>query len=249
MFYTTKGLVLRETEYKDNDKILSVLTEALGLVTVKARGVKRKNSALRGGCQLLTYSEFTLYERNGYYTVNEAEPLAMFSKIRTDIELLSLGSYFAQVLETVSTEGQGGGALLSLGLNSLYALSELKKPQAMVKAVFELRLMCISGLGPMLDGCSSCGAPDANYFLLQEGVLCCDVCRSAGVSGEGRMLSPGVLAAMRHISGCPKQKLFSFALSEEALKALGEVTEAFLLVQLGQGVSSLNFYKRLFTTM
>lgn len=249
MFYTTKGLVLRETEYKENDKLLSVLTQELGLVTVKARGVKRKNSPLKSGCQLLTYSEFTLYERNGYYTVNEAEPIAMFLGIRTDIELLSLGAYFAQVLETVSPEGQGSGEILALGLNSLYALSELKKPQVLVKAVFELRLMCLSGFGPMLDGCAGCGEPAADYFLFQEGVLRCDVCKRAGSSGEGRRLGHGVLAAMRHIADCPKQQLFSFTLPEDALKALGEVTETFLLAQLGQGFSSLNFYKRLFTTI
>lgn len=249
MFYITKGLVLREAEYKDNDKILSVLTEELGLVTVKARGVKRKNSRLKSGCQLLTYSEFTIFEKNGYYTVNEAEPLSMFMGIRTDIELLSLGAYFAQLLETVSTEGQGSGEVLSLGLNSLYALSELKKPQVMVKAVFELRLMCLSGLGPMLDGCASCGDPGAGYFLLQEGVLRCDVCKCAGSMGEGRRLSAGVLAAMRHITACEKQRLFSFSLPEEDFRCLGEVTEAFLLAQLGQGFSALNFYKRLFTTI
>ncbi len=249
MFYTTKGLVLRETEYKDNDKLLSVLTEELGLVTVKARGVKRKNSPLKSGCQLLAYSEFTLYERNGYYTVNEAEPVNMFIGIRTDIELLSLGSYFAQLLETISTEGQGNGEILSLGLNSLYALAELKKPQMLVKAVFELRLMCLSGLGPMLDGCAGCGDMQANYFLLQEGVLRCDVCKRALGAGEGRALSPGVLTAMRHIAACHKQRLFSFTLPEDSLKCLGEVTEAFLLSQLGQGFSSLNFYKRLFTTI
>ena len=41
MFQTTKGLVLRETEYKDHDKILTILTEDAGLVTVRAWGVKR----------------------------------------------------------------------------------------------------------------------------------------------------------------------------------------------------------------
>lgn len=249
MFYTTKGLVLRETEYKDNDKLLSVLTEELGLITAKARGVKRKNSKIKSGCQLLTHSEFTLFEKNGYYTVNEAEPLHMFMGLRSDLELLSLGAYFAQLLETVSPEGQPGGELLSLGLNSLYALSELKKPQALVKAAFELRLLCLSGLGPMLEGCAGCGEPSARYFLLQEGVLRCDVCRRAGGDGEGRTLPDGVLAAMQHICACEKQRLFSFTLPKEPLKCLGEVTEAFLLTQLGQGFSSLNFYKRLFTTI
>lgn len=248
MFYVTKGLVLREMQYKDNDKLLAVLTEELGLVTLKARGVKRKNSPLKSGCQLLTYSEFTIYERNGYYTVNEAEPVAMFMGLRTDIELLSLGAYFAQLLETVSPEGEGGQELLSLGLNSLYALDTLHKQQALVKAVFELRLMCLSGFAPMLDGCSCCGDPRAMRFLLQEGVLICDVCRKANGGGEQKTLSPGVLTAMRHIAACDKQRLFSFTLPEDSLKRLGEVTEGFLLSQLGQGFSSLNFYKRLFTT-
>ena len=31
MFYTTKGLILRETQYKDNDKLLDVLTGDMGL--------------------------------------------------------------------------------------------------------------------------------------------------------------------------------------------------------------------------
>lgn len=248
MFYTTKGLVLRETQYKDNDKLLHVLSEELGLVTFKARGVKRKNSPLKSGCQLMTYAEFTVYERGGFYTVNEAEPLAMFLSIRQDIELLSLGSYFAQLLETVATEGQSCPELLSLGLNSLYALDTLKKPQTLVKAVFELRLLCLSGFAPMLEGCSHCGNSQANHFQLQEGTLICDVCQRAMGGGEQRTLSPGVLAAMRHISFCEKHRLFSFTLPDAALKELGRVTEDFLLVQLDQGFSSLNFYKRLFTT-
>ena len=152
MFYTTKGLILRETQYKDNDKLLDVLTGDMGRITVKARGVRRKNSRLRSGCQLLCYSELTLFEKNGFYTVNEAEPLEMFMGLRTDIELLSLGSYFAQLLSCISDQDQASPELLSLGLNSLYALDKLKKPQPLVKAAFELRLMAhFSGDAAMLE--------------------------------------------------------------------------------------------------
>ena len=244
MFYTTKGLVLREAQYKDNDKILSVLTQELGLVTVKARGVKRKNSPLRGGCQLLTYSEFTLYERSGYYSVNEAEPLNLFSGLHQNIELLSLGSYFAQLLEMVSTSEGTDRELLSLGLNCLYGLDVLKKPQSLVKAAFELRLMCLVGFAPMLEGCACCGSPQGEYFMLREGRLLCARCR--GAEPEGKLLSPGVLSAMRHITGCEKQRLLSFSLPPRALEQLGQVTEDFLLTQLGQRIPALEFYKRLF---
>ena len=37
MYLKTEGIVLRETEYKDNDKLLTVLTRNNGKITVKAR--------------------------------------------------------------------------------------------------------------------------------------------------------------------------------------------------------------------
>ena len=42
MFKTTKGLILREVKYKEADRILTVLTEDMGKITVKARGALRK---------------------------------------------------------------------------------------------------------------------------------------------------------------------------------------------------------------
>lgn len=249
MFYTTKGLILRETQYKDNDKLLNVLTEDMGVLTVKARGVKRKNSPLRSGCQLLGYSEFTLYEKNGFYTVNEAEPLNLFMGLRSDIELLSLGSYFAQVLESVAAEDQNNPELLSLGLNCLYALDQKKKSQAQVKAVFELRVLMLAGFTPELGGCSVCLAPEARMFYFSEGGLFCDACRRLSATGSYRVLSDSVLAAMRYIFSCEKGKMFSFTLPDAAMKELSQVAEEYLICQLDQSFSSLNFYKRLFITM
>ena len=37
MFLTTRGLVLREVRYKESDKILTVLTQHEGKITVRAR--------------------------------------------------------------------------------------------------------------------------------------------------------------------------------------------------------------------
>lgn len=246
MFYTTRGLILRETLYKDNDKLLDVLTEDLGCVTIRARGARRKNSTLRAGCQLLTYSEMTIFERKGYYTVNEAEPLELFMGIRKDIELLSLCSYFAQLLRTVSDQDQVNPALLPLGLNSLYALDKLGKPQKLVKAAFELRLMALSGYFPEVSGCAACGNAQATRFYFQEGGLYCDECCPLDSQGNSRKLSRSVLDAMQHILHCPGKRLFSFTLPEPQLRELAEVTEKFLLCQLEQSFYSLDFYKRLF---
>ena len=100
MYLKTNALVLRETAYQDADKLLSLLTPDHGCLTARARGVRSRSSRLKAACQLLTYGEFTLLERQGRYTITEAVMLNPFQKLRDDLEKLSLGSYLAQLGET-----------------------------------------------------------------------------------------------------------------------------------------------------
>ena len=91
-YLTTRGLVLRTTEYKETDRILTVLSADHGLLTMKARGVRSNRSKLKGACQLLTYAEFTVGEAHGFSSITEATAIEMFPELRTDIVLLSLAA-------------------------------------------------------------------------------------------------------------------------------------------------------------
>ena len=155
-YLTTRGLVLRTTEYKETDRILTVLSADHGLLTMKARGVRSNRSKLKGACQLLTYAEFTVGEAHGFSSITEATAIEMFPELRTDIVLLSLASYFAQLAEVLSQEDAASPALLPLILNALYALAKLKKPPQLVKAATELRLAALAGYLPELSGCCVC---------------------------------------------------------------------------------------------
>ncbi len=244
MYFKTEGLVLRETDYKEADKLLTVLSRDRGKLTLRARGVKRKNSPLRSGCQLLTFSEFTVFENKGRCTVDEAAPREMFLALRSDIELLSLASYFAQVAEVLAQEDDPNPALLSLCLNALFALSKLNRPQTLVKSAFELRAACLAGYEPMLAGCAVCGAEQPDRFCV-SGMLQCSSCRQPDEQGLRLPLHPGTLAAMRYIVYCDMKKLFSFQLGPAGEKELGDITETYLLTQLERGFFTLDFYKSL----
>ena len=173
MFLKTDGLVVRQVNYKDNDQILTVLTKEHGLMTLKARGVRSRSSRLKGACQLLAYSEFTVFENRGFHTIDEANAIQMFPELRTDIELLSLASYFAQVAEVLSQEDMPNPELLSLTLNALYALCRRLCTPELVKAAFELRAACLGGYTPQLSGCAVCGDPEPDRFDVRGGILCC----------------------------------------------------------------------------
>ena len=245
MYLKIQGLVLRVTEYNDHDSLLTLLTREHGLLTAKARGVRRKNSPLTAQCQLLAYGEFTLFEYRGMYTINEASTIELFHGLRRDLTRLSLGTYFAQASEVICQEDLPNPELQSLVLNCLFALSKLNEPEAKVKAVFELRAACIAGFLPDLSGCHRCGGAWPDRFDLSAGRLECATCRSADSDGLRMPLEPGILQAMRYITECDSRRLFGFRLPEEAMEKLSSVTEAYLTTQLERGFSSLDFYKSL----
>ncbi len=244
----TRGLILREVNYKESDKILTVLAEGQGRRTVKAQGCRRKNSSLAASAQLLVYSEMTLFDYQDRWALKEAATLEEFRGLRNDLEKLALGTYFAEAVEAVSGEGVETPGLLSLILNSLYALDKLDKPLPVVKAAFEMKLCCLTGYEPLVDGCAVCGAenPENPRLNLSEGVLHCGKCRGE-LEDEGisMPLDAASLAALRYIAYGDPKRLFSFQIPDKSLALLSGAAESFLLTQLERGFRTLDFYKGL----
>ena len=72
MHVVTRGLVLREVNYKESDKILTVLAEGQGKRTVKARGCRRRSSPLAAAAQICTVEvadrQFALHFVDGNFS-------------------------------------------------------------------------------------------------------------------------------------------------------------------------------------
>ena len=226
MYINTTGIVLREVQYKDSSKILTVLTSDEGKLTVSAHGAFRKNSKLAAVTGLLVFSEMTLLKKKDRWTMTEARSVEQFSGLRDGLELLALGAYIAELTEAVADEDSPNQELLPLCLNALYALSEKLKTPEYVKPAFELRLMAISGFEPLLNH-DDAGMADINS--IEDGNL---------------RLSAGALCAADYILSCDAKKLFSFSLSDEALKELSKTTEKYLLSHLDRPFRTLEYYHK-----
>ena len=234
-----RGLVLRETETKETDKILTLLTWEAGKIGVIARGARRKNCKFAAAAQPLAYAEWTLYQRKDWRYASDASTLELFGGLREDLPALALGCYMAELTEAVCPEGVPAPELLRHLLNGLYALSGLHKPPALVKPAFELKLLCLAGYEPLADACAICGREDPEDPVLDavQGVVRCKRC------GGGRPLCRDSLAALRHIVYGDPKRLYSFRLGEEPLRRLAAASEAFLYAQLERGFPTLDFYK------
>ena len=243
MFKTVNALVLREVRYKEADRILALLTDTDGKITVKARGALRKSSKTAAATQQLTYSEMTLFGNLGRWTVNEAAVKEGFDGLRTDIGSFALGCYFAECVDALSVEDQPDAPLMQLALNCLYALSRGMYTPEHIKAAFELRLMCLAGYTPELSHCAVCGEeePGDPVLMLERGCVCCRRC--AAGAGQTVKLDTVSLNAMRHICSVSPKQILSFSLEGEGAKRLSAAAEEYLLLHTERRFPTLDYWK------
>lgn len=249
------ALVIRQTDYGENDKLVTLLSAEHGRMTVCIKGGKSLKNRNAACAQLLCYSEFTIREHNGYYTVSESALIEQFFGLRSHLDRFALAQYAAEVVSEVAVENEEAEELLSLTLNTLYLLSETDRNADFIKAVFELRLLAVSGFCPDLTACRVCGAErsDRMYLDVMNGSLRCGDCfgteadtatREEGVTATVILpLSMAVLGAMRYVTSCPPKRIFSFSLPEEELDLFCRTCEKYLLHQLERTFKTLAFYQ------
>ena len=221
--------------------MLVILTKDHGIIRAFADGVRRMKSKNSAATSLLCYSDFTLYQNKDTYKVGHSAPIEMFFELRYHLEELSLAQYFCEMALRLTPEEFEPTEILRLLLNSLYFLTNQTKPLNIVKAVTELKLISLAGFMPNLAGCASCGEAIAYRFSYSEGCLFCLECETE--AKDTTVLSPTVLAAMRHIIYSDFSKIYSFEIPEKDAEILSLVTEKFVSVQSEYKFKTLDFYK------
>ena len=240
----TMGLVLRETRYKEADRILTILTPELGVISASAPNSLRLKSKLFSACGLFCYSEFVLVPGRNMYTVREASVNTIFHGVSSSIEGMGLAMYLDEMAVSLSPTGTEAGKELRLLLNCLYMISRQKADLRVIKAVFELRTMSECGFMPQLVCCRDCGTydeGDAFYLDAQEGHLLCAAC--AAKAGKNCNLDKAALFALRHICLVEDKKIFAFKISVGSLAKLSAVAENYALTHLDKPLKSYAFLK------
>lgn len=211
MQVATTGLVLRQVKVGEADRILTILTPDLGVVSASARGSLRMKSALFSATGLFCYSEFTLTSGRSHYFVDTAQVKKVFHGISASIEGMALASYMAEIAAELSPAPPEADAQLRLLLNCLYMISERHYPCAQLKAIYELRALTLAGYMPDVLACAGCGKYDGESFTLTLSRAVC----SAPIVPKKRAISriwttarctPCAISAWPRIKSCSGSK-------------------------------------------
>ena len=89
MLIGIKGLVLRVIPRTESDRLVVLFTAERGKITVCAKGSRSAKSKLLPCIEPFAYSEFVLYEKDGYFWIREGLLIENFYKIREDVTKLA----------------------------------------------------------------------------------------------------------------------------------------------------------------
>ena len=177
--YKTEAIVLRLRKYRESDALVTILTQSRGKISCVARGIYKPSSSLRGGTQPYSTNAMMLNEgRSSLHTLIQSECLDMHTTIRQSYEAMTLGTYWAELLENFSQEELADEELYVLAKAGFHSLVENACP--LMAAVLEIRLIQQQGLRPDLQSCSHCGhkleQEKYSVFSSQEGGFLCASC-------------------------------------------------------------------------
>ncbi|MEE0929074.1 MAG: DNA repair protein RecO [Acutalibacteraceae bacterium] len=244
--FTIDGLIIREQNIGDNDKLVTILSRNNGVISAYAAGAKNIKSKKGAATTLLSYSSLTLKKKGESYRITEATPIQVFFKTGSDIEALSLAQYFCELTLYHANEDENSETVLRLILNALHFICEKKRNIHLIKAIVELRLMTLIGYMPNLVACKKCMnfEEDIMYFDTAEGCLYCSGC--AAYEQSFAVINATLLSSLRHIVYSDFNKLFAFTLPDDASVALSGITEKYLINKTEQNIKTLKFFNSLF---
>ncbi|MEN8906625.1 MAG: DNA repair protein RecO [Clostridiales bacterium] len=245
-FEKLKGIVIKETNTNEADKILTLLTDIKGKVAVFAKGARRPRSSLGLSSQLLCYSEFVLFKGRDFYYLSSAELIKHFYFIRKDIIKVTYCAHVLEICRDGTQENQYSEDILRLLLNTLYIIENPnKKSYDLIISIFEFKFISLMGFTPNVYQCNNCGKSniDRLYFDVRHNNL---VCKNCSISIKNNIIiSLPTLKSMIYILEAPIQSIFKVNLLNQLTKELKTFTSKYLNYVMEKNYNKLNMLKDL----
>lgn len=260
MLFATDGVITKVSDATGSDKFLNIITPNRGRIGVIVKGSRSPESKTASLSQLFTYGNFEIYEKNGMYWLRGGMVIDPFYNLSEDITRIAAATYMCELANELTDESDECEEILRLLLNSIYLLGKGEKKVAIVKAVFELRAMAISGYMPDASTCRYCKTPiaDEMYLDVLGGRIMCAECfkergdKTKNISRDFEdvreasvicRMTSSVVAALKFVLMSPPEKTFSFDITDdEELQLLSRLAETYVTSHLGRGFDSLDFY-------
>lgn len=174
----TDAIVLRRADWRDYDRMITLLTPN-GRVEAVARGCRKPKSPLLAAAEVFTAGEYVLFASKGHYTVEQFRATDTFYPLRMDYDRLLHASYWLRIALMQAMPDTDCSELFALLLRALAHMAYSSTDPVILTMAFELHTLRLLGLSPQMDHCIRCGTEvhGAAWFDIAAGGVTCSRCR------------------------------------------------------------------------
>lgn len=225
MLQKCEGIVIRNTDYGETNKIVTLYTREWGKVGVMARGAKKPNSRLAAVTQLFTHGYFLFHTGSGLGSLQQGEMISSMRAIREDIFLTAHASYIVDLTDKITDDRRPNPFMFELLFQTLNFMNEGYDLDIMTD-IYEMKMLNVQGLYPVLDKCAVCGSTEGEFhFSIKEGGLLCHRCFEQ--DPYRIRISPGTVRLLRLFYMLDVSRLGDISVKPETKAELKKVINAY----------------------
>ncbi|MFQ5917202.1 MAG: DNA repair protein RecO [Candidatus Binatia bacterium] len=257
----TPAIVLRSRPFGESDKIVSFLTRDYGKVTGIAKGAKRSRKRFVNVLEPFCLVNLQFQERphSSLTFIHACDWILVFKDLTMNLEKIAYASYLVEITDELTREREENRSLFEHLKQGLVTIEE-NQPSLSLLAIFQMKLLRLSGYQPRLDCCRRCGkkqpglvdgleaedlqvpkskSKDGWRFSLRDGGILCEACFD--FRKETLALSLETLHALTRIQVEDSVTTPSLNLSLPALKETRSILSRFIEFQINKELKSVSF--------
>ena len=257
----TPAIVLRSRPFGESDKIVSFLTRDHGKVTGIAKGAKRSRKRFVNALEPFCLVNLHFQERphSSLTFIHACDWILVFKDLTMNLEKIAYASYLVEITDELTREREENRSLFEHLKQALVSIEE-NRPSLSLLAIFQMKVLKLSGYQPMLDCCRRCGrkqpglggglegedlevsktkSRDGWHFSLRDGGILCEACFD--FRKETLALSLETLYALTRIQLEDSVATPSLNFSLPALKESRSILSRFIEFQINKELKSASF--------
>lgn len=180
--YRTSAFVFKKNDRNESDRLFSVFTKDYGRIEILGKAIRKINSKLKPGIDLLCLSEIEFIQSKNGKTLTDSQKKQNFSNIATSPGKFFVFNKITEILESFikgEEKDEQVFGLIDETFAILNACPEIHLSCSMVYYFFIWNFLSLQGYHPELYKCASCREklnPYSIYFSSKEGGVICGSC-------------------------------------------------------------------------
>ena len=165
----TQAIVIRTFPLQEFHKIITFYTPDFGKVKAVAYGVKSPKSRLGGSLELLNHGTLLFQHRENreLQNITDFNLIDGFNAIRSDFARITYGCYFAELVDSIASEGVANPEIFDLLRTTYQSLVHAVDVPLLARG-FEIKFLDCAGYGPELSRCVQCGSAVTDAFFAEK---------------------------------------------------------------------------------